>query len=266
MQFDPAEHLRRFSDRIARHRFINWTLSVHTRVDVEVQPALDYLLLSKSQVSLRDMWLCATARVLRDRPLFNLRFNGFRDLKPVEDIHLRVGLKLDDGRLGYVVVEHADRLNPEDMARRIAELMPQAMPPEYVAHPPRHRAGRLGRLVDDLEESTFDYAPHLEKTLGGDSGSEAGTFMVLDAGAFGAEDFHQLVLRPAVAVLVVMKPKSLLVKSPEGPVLTTRLPMAVPFCHKVMDTDGPGYFLFDLEKRLADPQGTLGAGRGEGGP
>lgn len=259
MKFDPQAHLRRYRDRIARHRFVNWTLSVHTRVDVDVMPPLAFLReRGDDAFGLREMWLCGAAKVLRDRPLFNVRYDGFRDLQPVEDIHLRVGLKLDDGRLGYVVVEHADRLTPTQMAQRLADLAPDAMPPEYVERAPRQRSGRLGRLLDDLEESTIDYAPHLEKAMGGDPGSEAGTFSVVDAGAFGAEDLHHLVLRPAVAVLVVMKPKTLLVKGENGPELHTRLPMAVPFCHKVMDTDAPGYFLFDLEKRLADPVGSLG--------
>ncbi|HSA22192.1 MAG TPA: 2-oxo acid dehydrogenase subunit E2, partial [Myxococcota bacterium] len=125
--------------------------------------------------------------------------------------------------------------------------------------PPRRRPGRLGRLRDELAEVVNDYAPHLEPRLGAASGHDAGTFDVVNAGAYGAEDLHLVVLRPAVAALVVMAPREDVVPGPE---VRVRVPMAVPFCHKVMDTDSAGYFLLHMQQLLDDPGASLG---GEGG-
>ena len=264
---DPADHLRRFRDRIARHRFVNWTTSVHTRLDIDLTAA-DRFLADHPQepgappLNREHLWLCATARVLVERPLFNVAYDGLRRVEPRRDVHLRVSLERD-GRLAWGVIEHADRLDPPAMARARADLAAQAQGPEVVAAaPPRHR-GRLGRLLDDLVDTAIDFAPQLEPRLGSVSGAEAGTFTVLDAGAFGAEDLHVVLLRPAVAQLVVMKPRQVVEPGEGGAEVRTRVPMAVPFCHKVMDTDAAGYFLHHLQQLLEDPQQLF---RPAGGP
>jgi len=261
VSFDPAEHLRRQRDQIARHRFVNWTLSVHTRVDIDVTEADRYLEESglarlEPPVTREHLWLCAAARVIRARPLFNAAYDGFRKLEPREDIHLRVSLAGPRG-LGQGIIPHADRLDPAGMARALEEARARAVDPWVVESPPRRRAGRLGRLLDELIEVASDYAPHLEDALGVDPGREAGTFDVVNAGAYGAEDLHLVVLRPAVAALVVMQPREDVVRGPRGPEVRVRVPMAVPFCHKVMDTDAAGYFLFHLQELLEDPAAGL---------
>jgi pyruvate/2-oxoglutarate dehydrogenase complex dihydrolipoamide acyltransferase (E2) component len=266
VSFDPAEHLARFRDQVARHRFVNWTLSVHTRVDIDVTAADRYLAESglarlAPPVTREHLWLCAAARVIRERPLFNCTYDGFRGLAPREDIHLRVTLARPQG-LGRGILQHADRLDPAGMARALEEARARATEPWMVEAPPRRRPGRLGRLADELAEVVSDYAPHLESALGAPSGHDAGTFDVVNAGAFGAEDLHLLVLRPAVAALVVMAPREDVVRGPAGPVVRVRVPMAVPFCHKVMDTDAAAYFLLHLQQLLDEPATGLA---GEGG-
>ncbi|MBN2497625.1 MAG: 2-oxo acid dehydrogenase subunit E2 [Deltaproteobacteria bacterium] len=249
--------------RIARYRFANWTLSVHTRVDIDFTGADRYLARTapRDGIGREHLWLWACARVIRERPLFNAAFDGFRDLRPREDIHLRVSVRTPTGGLGFVVVEHADRLDPRAMAERLRALAASAAPPEHVELAPRTRTGRLGRLMDDLEQTLVDYAPHLEHRIGGGAGGEAGTFTVLDAGAWGAEDFHAVLLRPALAMLVVMAPRTDVVPGAQGPEVAVRVPMAVPFCHKMMDTDAAGYFLFHMQQLLDDPDRYLGKSR-----
>lgn len=266
VSFEPAEHLRLFRDAVARHRYMNWTLSVHTRVDLDVTRADAYLAHSglgalRPAVTREHLWLCAAARVIRARPLFNAAYDGFRKLTSREDIHLRVSLALPEGAglgMGFGVIRHADRLSPAEMAQACLEARAAALPAWRVERPPRTRPGRLGRLWDDLLQGVADYAPHLEAGLGLDSGEEAGTFSVIDAGAFGAEDLHRVVLRPAVAELVVMRPREDVTPGADGPEVRTRVPMAVPFCHKVMDTDAAAYFLQHLQQMLDDPAAHLG--------
>lgn len=257
MGFDPGDYLNRFSDRIARHRFVNWTTSVHTRLDLDFTAADAYLRDSglagaDPPVTREHLWLCAAARVIRERPLFNVAYDGLRELEARDRIHLRTSL-IVDGRLAWGVIEDADRLDPAQMARACAALPDRAVGPEVVESAARRRPGRLGRLVDDLTDSLIDLLPMLEGRLGYRAGQEAGTFTVLNAGAFGAEDLHAVVLRPAAAMLVVMKPRQVVEPGPDGPVVRWRVPMAVPFSHNLMDTDAAGYFLYHLQELLDDP-------------
>lgn len=254
---DPAQYLRRFQDRIARHRFVNWTTSVHTRIDLDLSAADRYLAGLGEQpgvapITREHLWLCAAARVLRLRPLFNVEYDGLREVRTRDHIHLRVSIKLD-GRLAWGVIEDADGLDPAGMAQAHARLRTAAKGPETVAKKMAHHRGRLGRLFDDLVDSTIELAPFLERRLGRAPGAEEGTFSVLNAGAFGAEDLHVVLLRPAVAMLVIMRPKHLLQPSPDGPELVERVPMSVPFTHNLMDTDAAGYFLFHMQELLDDP-------------
>lgn len=257
MQIDLSDHLHRFRNRIARYRFINWTLSVHTRIDIDVGNALQYLADSglervEPAVTLEHLWLCAAARVLRERPLFNSHFDGYMRFQAQDEVNLRVAFEAAEG-IAFGVIQHADRLNPQQMALAYQDMQRDPQPAEFVERAPRTLPGRLGRLIDDFIISAIDYMPLLERVIGDRAGFETGSFTVINVGAYGAEDFHAVVLRPAVGVLYVMKPKSLLVPGPDGPRFERRVPMAVPFCHKVMDTDAAGYFLWHMQQKLDDP-------------
>ena len=103
--------------------------------------------------------------------------------------------------------------------------------------------------------------PQLEDVLGDLAGSEAGTFSVVDAGAFGAEDFQPIVLRPAVAMLVVMRSRQVVTARSGSERVRSVVPMAVPFCHKLMDTDAAAYFLHQMQQLLNEPDQLVAPGR-----
>ena len=265
--FDADGHLARFRDRIARYGYQNWTLSVHTRLDIDVTAADRFVaaLVGESPAITREhLWLCAAARILRARPLFNATFDGFSTVVPRDRIDLRVSFKTADG-LRFGVIENADRLDLAGMARAHADAAARARPPEEVGEPPPVHPGVIGRLKDDLAATVFDLVPYAERLVGVRSGAEEGTFTVINAGAWRAEDYHAVLLRPATAMMVVMKPREEVVRTPAGPALTVKLPVAVPFCHKIMDTDAAGYFLFHLQELLKTPETLCDAAQGRSG-
>jgi pyruvate/2-oxoglutarate dehydrogenase complex dihydrolipoamide acyltransferase (E2) component len=265
--FDADGHLARFRNRIARYAYQNWTLSVHTRLDIDVTEADCYVAGRAGFVPVitrEHLWLCAAARVLRARPLFNASFDGFGTLAARDRIDLRVSFKTAEG-LRFGVIEHADHLDPAGMARAYTAAAARARPPEEVREPPPVHSGVVGRLRDDLAATIGDLVPYAERLVGIRSGADEGTFTVINAGAWGAEDYHAVLLRPATAMMIVMKPREEVVRTPAGPALTVKVPVAVPFCHKIMDTDAAGYFLFHLQEILKTPASLGDATQGMSG-
>lgn len=268
MEINVKEYLREMRSRLARHHFINWTTSVHTRVDLDMTRPREFLVQSKLDrtdpvVTLEHLWLCAAARVLRARPVFNVAYDGLREITYREEIHFRVSFNLN-GSLAWGIIENADRLDPEQMAEAYAKAADKALGPGHVQQSPPMRRGKLGRLFDDLMATAVDIAPQLEKRLGLSPGEDGGTFSVLNAGAFGAEDLHAVLLRPSAAMLVVLKPKFVVEPGEHGPQVVERVPMSVPFNHNLMDTDAAGYFLFHMQQMLDDPVTFLVGAKEEG--
>ncbi len=261
MEINTKDYLRKMRLRIARHHFINWTTSVHTRVDLDMTRPKEFLVEAKlaatrPHVTLEHLWLCAAARVLRARPVFNVAYDGLREIIPKDEIHLRVSFNLD-GKLAWGIIENADKLNPTQMANAYSHASQNTVGPECVTQSPTVRRGRVGRLLDDILATAVDLAPQVEKRFGLGPGEDGGTFTVLNAGAFGAEDLHAVLLRPAAAMLVVLKPKFVVEPGEQGPVVVERVPMSVPFNHNLMDTDAAGYFLFHMQQMLDEPEKYL---------
>ncbi len=266
MEINAREYLEKMRWRLARHHFVNWTTSVHTRVDLDMTLPRQFLSESglaegDKPVTLEHLWLCAAARVLRARPVFNVAYDGLREITPRDEIHFRVSFNLG-GKLAWGIIENADKLDPQQMAEAYLKATENVQGPEHVQKSPIMRKGRLGRLLDDVLATAVDLAPQVEKRLGLGPGDDGGTFSVLNAGAFGAEDFHAVLLRPAAAMLVVLKPKFVVQPGENGPGLVERVPMSVPFNHNLMDTDAAGYFLFHMQQMLDDPEHFL-MGSGE---
>jgi pyruvate dehydrogenase E2 component (dihydrolipoamide acetyltransferase) len=174
-------------------------------------------MLSENVPSYGDIILKACAIALRKHPRMNARWES-ENLMEQSDIHIGVAVDTEDGLLAPVL-QHADRLTLNEIAKRSKELVEKA------------RGRRLS--ADELR---------------------GGTFTITNLGAMGIDAFTPVINLPQCAILGIGRIARVPVVRNEQVVPGDQLTLSLTFDHRIVDGAPAARFLQEIARLLENPK------------
>lgn len=174
-------------------------------------------MLSDHVPSYGDIILKACAVALRKHPRMNARWES-ENLLEQSDIHIGVAVDTEDGLLAPVL-QHADRLTLNEIAKRSKELVEKA------------RGRRLS--ADELR---------------------GGTFTITNLGAMGIDAFTPVINLPQCAILGIGRIARVPVVRNDQVVPGDQLTLSLTFDHRIVDGAPAARFLQEIARLLENPK------------
>ena len=174
-------------------------------------------MLSDNVPSYGDIILKACAVALRKHPRMNARWES-ENLLEQSDIHIGVAVDTEDGLLAPVL-QHADRLTLNEIAKRSKELVEKA------------RGRRLS--ADELR---------------------GGTFTITNLGAMGIDAFTPVINLPQCAILGIGRIARVPVVRNDQVVPGDQLTLSLTFDHRIVDGAPAARFLQEIARLLENPK------------
>ena len=163
-----------------------------------------------------DMIIAASARVLRDHPRLNARWeNG--TIVSGQEINIGIAVAVDDG-LVVPVLQRVDECSISEIAARRHDLVTRA------------QAGQL--RPDDIR---------------------GGTFTITNLGMYGVDAFHPILNPPQAAILGVGRVVDRVVAEGGHPAVRPTMTLVLACDHRVADGARAAQFLDDLANLLEEP-------------
>lgn len=169
------------------------------------------------KVSVNDLLMCVTSRVLAQHPEVNASWEGDQ-IRQFGSIHLAMAVALPTG-LVTPVIRNSDQLSPRDLARAAKDRVERA---------------KQGSLANE------DYA--------------GGTFTISNLGMLGIESFTAIINPPQAAILAVGAVRPVVdVDGQRQVVVRDRMTLTLSCDHRVIDGAMGARFLQSLVQRLENP-------------
>jgi len=171
------------------------------------------------KVTITDLLVALTARVLKKHPKMNASWNGAVQLNP--NVNVSVAMAVTDGVVG-AVIPNADSAALADIAIQRRDLTERA------------RGGKL---------KPTDVA--------------GGTFSITNLGMYNIDAFNAIIAPPQAAILAVGRIADRVVAENGQPVVRPMMTLTLSSDHRVVDGAQAAVFLNDLAEAIMKPDGVL---------
>jgi pyruvate dehydrogenase E2 component (dihydrolipoamide acetyltransferase) len=174
----------------------------------------------RDKVTITDLLVSLTARVLKKHPKLNASWNG-KGIQLNPSINISIAMAVTDGVVG-AVIPNADSANLPSIAEQRKELTERA------------RGGRL---------KPSDVA--------------GGTFTITNLGMYNVDAFNAIILPPQAAILAVGRIADRVVAVNGQPAVRPMMTLTLSGDHRVVDGAQAALFLNDLAEAISKPAELL---------
>jgi pyruvate dehydrogenase E2 component (dihydrolipoamide acetyltransferase) len=216
----PASQLSTVARLMAERTTQSWTQAPHFFLTREIDAGLLQQTREEHRVSVTDLLVALTARVLKRHPKMNASWSGSGiQLNP--HVNISIAVAVNDGVVG-AVVPNADTAALADIARLRKDLADRA------------RGGRL---------KPADVA--------------GGTFTITNLGMYNIDAFNAIIAPPQAAILAVGRIADRVVAVNGQPAVRPMMTLTLSSDHRVVDGAQAAVFLNDLAEAIGAPREVL---------
>jgi pyruvate dehydrogenase E2 component (dihydrolipoamide acetyltransferase) len=215
-----APQLSTIARLMAERTTQSWTQAPHFFLTREIEAGSLQRTREEHEVSVTDLLVALTARVLRIHPKMNASWAG-NGIQLNPNINISVAVAVNDGVVG-VVVPNADSTPLADIARLRKDLTEHA------------RSGRL---------KPAEVA--------------GGTFTITNLGMYQIDAFNAIIAPPQAAILAVGRIADRVVAVNGQPVIQPMMTLTLSSDHRVVDGAQAALFLNDLAEAIRAPREVL---------
>jgi pyruvate dehydrogenase E2 component (dihydrolipoamide acetyltransferase) len=216
----PAAALSGIARLMAERTTQSWTQVPHFFLVREIDAGMLQQTRQKMGVSVTDLLVALTARVLKKHPKMNASWAG-GGIQSNPNVNISVAMAVTDGVVG-AVIPNADSTAIADIARQRKELTERA------------RGGKL---------KPADVAN--------------GTFTITNLGMYNIDAFSAIIAPPQAAILAVGRIADRVVAVDGQPAVRPMMTLTLSSDHRVVDGAQAAMFLNDLADAIHKPGGSL---------